>query len=100
MNAPMMLPWLARKWNVGQERTLELWRQACTEARSTGGEEDKSAFWGLAKDRWIDLLDQEVMARHPVTETPWIMMRLNFLRLVANVRFWIASRRPRLTTSY
>lgn len=95
MNAPMILPWLASKWDVSQERTLALWQQACAEARSAVGPELSSAYWGHAKSRWIDLLDQEVIARYPATETPWIMIHLNLLRLAATVRFWFNARGAR-----
>lgn len=95
MNAPMILPWLASKWDVSQERTLALWQQACADARSAVGPEPSSAYWAHARSRWIDLLDQEVIARYPATETPWIMIHLNLLRLVATVRFWFNARGPR-----
>lgn len=88
MNAPMILPWLARKWGVSEERTLALWNQACVHADRVVGTDHNSAYWGHAKARWIDLLDHEVLARYPVTATPWIMMRLNLLRLLASVRIW------------
>lgn len=88
MNAPMILPWLARKWGVSETRTLTLWNEACRDAQDVFGETRNSAYWGHAKARWIDLLDQEVIARYPVTETPWIMMRLNLLRLLVSVRIW------------
>lgn len=88
MNAPMILPWLARKWGVSEERTLALWNEACLDADYAVGATRNSVYWGHAKARWIDLLDQEVIARYPVTETPWIMMRLNLLRLWAGVRSW------------
>lgn len=88
MNAPMILPWMAHKWGVSEERTLALWNEACIDADHVVGADRNSAYWGHAKSRWIDLLDQEVIARYPVTETPWIMMRLNLLRLFASVRMW------------
>ncbi len=30
-----------------------------------------------------------MIARYPAAETPWIMMRLNLLRLWAGVRMWV-----------
>jgi hypothetical protein len=88
MNAPMILPWLARKWSVSEARTLALWNEACFDADHVVGETRNSAYWNHARARWIDLLDQEVIARFPATETPWIMIRLNLLRLLASVRMW------------
>ncbi len=95
MNAPMMLPWLARTWEVSDARALELWRQACRDADVAIGHNPSPSYWGFAKSRLIDLLDSEVMARYPVIETPWIMMQLNLLRLVAEVRFWLSARTQR-----
>lgn len=99
MNAPMILPWLASKWNVDQQRTLQLWQLACADAEATVGAERTSAYWALARERWIDLLDQEVIASYPVIETPWIMIRLNLLRLAATVRFWFNARRGGFATA-
>jgi hypothetical protein len=93
MNAPMMLPWLARKWDVSDERALELWREACRDAAVATGEHSSSDYWGFARGRLIDLLDAEVIARYPAIETPWIMIQLNLLRFIAAVRCWIFARR-------
>lgn len=92
MKAPMILPWLARRWNVTESRALELWNRACQEADAALGPAPSSRYWALAKSRLIDLLDSEVMARVPVCDTPWVMMYLNVLRLVAEFRFWRCSR--------
>ena len=86
MNAPMILPWLARKWRVSDARALELWRQACREAEAATGKTSSSRYWGIAKRRMFDLLDNEVIARYPVVETPWVMIQLNLLHLVATIR--------------
>ena len=91
MNAPMMLPWLARIWGVSDERALVLWCRACAEAERSTGERHTSRYWAEAKSRLMDLLDAEAVASYPVLETPWMMIHLNLLRLVATVRFWIGS---------
>ena len=88
MNAPMMLPWLAHKWDVSDARALELWQQACLDAERITGDQSSSRYWEVAKSRLIDLLDNEVIARYPATETPWIMIQLNLLRFL----FWIGVR--------
>ncbi len=88
MNAPMMLPWLARKWDVSDARALELWHQACREAEKTTGEYSSSRYWEVANSRLIDLLDNEIIARYPVMETPWIMIQLNLSRFF----FWMGVR--------
>jgi len=95
MAAPMMLPWLARKWGVNDERALELWQQACRDAEAVMGERRSSHYWGYVKNRFIDLLDAEAIAAYPVLDTPWIMIQLNILRFVAGVRLWLARREAR-----
>lgn len=100
MKAPMILPWLAKKWGVSQTRTLELWKHACQEADEAIGKEKTSAYWKFAKERWIDLLDHEVLGRYPAAETPWIMIHLNLLRMVASIRVFVGARLPRLGNSY
>ena len=97
MKAPMILPWLARKWDVSDERALELWRQACQDAEAATGDHTSSRYWDVAKSRMFDLLDNEVIARYPDTETPWVMIHLNVLRLIAGVRFWISAMERRLS---
>lgn len=94
MQAPMILPWLARKWDVSDARALALWDRACLDAIEAYGEQCSSRSLGYAKSRMFDLLDLEVIARYPVTETPWILIRLNLLRLVASVRCLFAPFSP------
>jgi hypothetical protein len=88
MNAPKILPWLARKWNVSDARALELWRRACREAEAAAGNRCSPRFWGITQSRLLDLMDAEVLARYPATETPWITIQLNVLRFLATVRCW------------
>ena len=92
MNAPMILPWLARKWDVSDACALELWQQACMDAEAITGDCASSRYWGVAKSRLFDLLDNEVIARYPPTEAAWIMIRLNVLRLFAWIRCSISAR--------
>ncbi len=89
MNAPMMLPWLARRWGVSDERALALWRRACIEAEHLTGERHTPRYWETAKSRLMNLLDAEAVASYPVLETPWVMIQLSLLRIVAMIRFWI-----------
>jgi len=86
-----MLPWLARKWGVSDARALELWRQACSDTQAVIDDHTSSAYWGAVKTRMFDLLDGEVFARNPVIETPWLMINLNFLRFMSELRLWSAS---------
>ena len=97
MKAPMILPWLARKWDVSDARALELWDQACLDAAEAYGSHVSSRYLGYAKSRLFDLLDNEVIARYPVTDTPWVMIRLNLLRFFAGGRCLIAYLAQRLS---
>ena len=96
----MILPWLARKWNVNDARALELWRQACQYAEAASGDRNSSYYWGIAKSRMFDLLDNEVIASYPITETPWVMIHLNVLRLIAGIRFWFSTMDRRFSSGY
>lgn len=98
MDAPMMLPWMARKWDVSDARALALWRQACQEADVITGSPSSPRYWAYAKSRWVDLLDNDVIARYPALATPWIMMQLNVLRVLAWVRSWAGARERTLLT--
>lgn len=95
VNAPMILPWLARKWGVSDARALKLWEAACRDAEATTGERGSPRYWGIAKERLLDRLDMEVVASYPATEMPWIMIRLNILRFVAAIRYWVDARKQR-----
>ena len=85
MKTPMMLPWLARKWDVSDARALELWREACRYAGEATGDTSSSHYWDVAKRKLNDLLDNEVIARYPAAETPWVMIKLNLMRFF----YWI-----------
>ena len=98
MDAPMLLPWLARKWDVSDARALELWRQACRDAEAVRGEHVSSKYWDIAKGRLIDLLDDKVMARCSVLETPWVMIQLNLRRVYAWLHYWTGARGHTLLT--
>ena len=95
MKAPMILHWLARKWGVSDERALALWVHACDDAFYATGERDTSRYWGKAKSRLMDLLDEEVLATHPASQTPWLMINLSIKRVVAHVRIWLSNDRRR-----
>ena len=85
MKTPMMLPWMARKWDVSDARALELWQEACRYAEKATGDASSSDYWDAAKSKLIDLLDNEVISRYPATETPWVMIQLNLMRFF----YWI-----------
>ena len=97
MKAPMILPWLARRWGVSDARALELWRQACSDADVATMNRAAPEYWGFAKARLIDLLDKEVLSRYPATDVYGQMINLSVLRLVAQFKFWLAARKDALS---
>ena len=60
MNAPKILPWIARKAGISDELALKLWRRAVSEAEYLTGKTEGSAYWGLAVDRFLSIVEDEV----------------------------------------
>jgi hypothetical protein len=60
MNAPKILPWIARKAGITDELALKLWRRAVSEAEYLTGQTEGSAYWGLAIDRFLSIVEDEV----------------------------------------
>lgn len=56
MKTPMVLPWLAHRAGVDDERAEVLWRIACHQAGWMTGGRDRSSFWGAALQRLCNLL--------------------------------------------
>jgi cysteine synthase len=48
MQAPKILPWIARKAGISDELALKLWRRAASEAEYLTGQSTGSEYWGLA----------------------------------------------------
>jgi len=60
MNAPMILPWIARKAGITDELALKLWRRAASEAEYLTGKTEGSDFWGLSVERFLSIVEDEV----------------------------------------
>jgi hypothetical protein len=60
MNAPKILPWIARKAGISDELALKLWRRAVSEAEYLTGKTEGSAYYGLAVDRFLTIVEDEV----------------------------------------
>lgn len=63
MNAPMYLPWLARKAGISDEQALELWHEALRHATDTTGWVGGPEYWAAAHDRLLELTDAERQRR-------------------------------------
>lgn len=99
MNAPKILPWIARKAGISDELALKLWRRALSEAEFLTGQAEGSAYWGLAVERFLIIVEDEVGASPSYGLTPaprisWMWQhqtRLSLLSLMAaqnTYRFW------------
>lgn len=60
MNAPKILPWIARKAGISDELALKLWRRALSEAEYLIGKPEGSEYWGLTVERFLSIVEDEV----------------------------------------
>lgn len=99
MNAPKILPWIARKACISDELALKLWRRAVSEAEYLTGKADGSEFWGLAIERFLGIVEDEVGSQPEYSLTPaprlsWMwhhQTRMSLLSLMAaqnTYRYW------------
>lgn len=99
MQAPKILPWVARKAGISDELALKLWRRAVTEAEHLTGQTNSSEYWGLAVERFLAIVEDEVgdTPEYQLTPAPklsWVwrhQTRMSLLSLMAAqnaYRFW------------
>ena len=99
MNAPKILPWIARKAGISDELALKLWRRAVSEAEYLTGQTEGSAYWGLAIDRFLNIVEDEVGSVQsynlsPAPQLSWMwrhQSRMSLLSLAATqnaYRYW------------
>lgn len=99
MNAPKILPWIARKAGISDELALKLWRRALSEAEFICGKAEGSCYWGMAVERFLAIVDDEVgeTLEYSLTPAPrlsWMwhhQTRMSLLSLMAaqnTYRFW------------
>ena len=99
MNAPKILPWIARKAGISDELALKLWRRAVSEAECLSGKTDGAEFYGLAVERFLAIVEKEIGRTPEYTLTPaprlsWMwhhQTRMSLLSLMAAqnaYRFW------------
>ena len=60
MKAPKILPWIARKAGISDELALKLWRRAASEAEYLTGKSVGSEYCGLAVERFLGIVEDEV----------------------------------------
>jgi hypothetical protein len=99
MKAPKILPWVARKAGISDELALKLWRRAISEAEYLTGKADGSEYWGLAVERFLSIVEDEVGTTPAYNLTPaprlsWMwhhQTRMSMLSLMAAqnaYRYW------------
>ena len=99
MKAPKILPWIARKAGISDELALKLWRRAISEAEYLTGKSEGSEYWGLAIERFLDIVEDEAgttprCALTPAPRLSWMsrhQTRMSLLSLMAaqnTYRFW------------
>jgi hypothetical protein len=99
MKAPKILPWIAKKAGISEELALKIWRRALSEAEYMSGKAEGSEYWGLAVERFLSLIEDEVGRKPEYTLKPaprlsWMFhhqSRMSLLSLVAAenaYRFW------------
>lgn len=102
MQAPKILPRIAHQAGISEELALKLWRRAASEAERLCGKADGAEYWGLAVDRFLDIVEQETGRAAPADLTPaanvaWLwrqQSRASLLTLVATqqaCRVWQAT---------
>lgn len=99
MNAPKILPWIARKAGISDELALKLWRRALSEAEFLTGKAEGSNYWGLAVERFLAIVEDEVGGTPEYTLSPaprlsWMwhhQSRMSLLSMMAaqnTYRYW------------
>jgi len=99
MNAPKILPWIAKKAGISDELALKLWRRAVSEAEYLTGKTEGSEYYGLVLERLLALVEDETgsVPQYNLTPAPrlsWMwhhQTRMSLLSLMAAqnaYRFW------------
>ncbi len=68
---PKLLPWLARRAGVSDERALALWHQALDEATGDGAGVDEATFWKASMTHFRALLEREARVEELSGLNPW-----------------------------
>lgn len=98
MQAPKILPWVAKRAGISEELALKLWRRAVGEAEYLSGQTAGSEFSGLAVERFLSLVEDEISPApsllNPAPQLSWLcrhQTRVSLLSLLAaqnTYRIW------------
>lgn len=95
MNAPKILPWIAKRAGISKAVALKLWRRAAGEAALIVGNHDSSDFFRLSVERFISLAETEA-GRCPLTSgnVTWMwrhqarMASMSLIAAESTYRLW------------
>lgn len=59
MNAPKILPWMARRAGIDDEQALRLWQRAAAESEKSHGCGDGANYHAEAMNRFINSLSAQ-----------------------------------------
>lgn len=59
MNAPKILPWIARKAGIDDTLALKLWRRAAGESEQLCGNCQSAEYYAATLSRFMDLVEEE-----------------------------------------
>lgn len=94
MKSPMILPWIAHRAGISEERAEELWREALCYATEQTGWVGTSEYWEAAEKRLLTLVARENHAGClPTPELSWMVRlqsRIAHLPLIAAERWSVA----------
>lgn len=74
MKTPKILPWLAGKADIGEERAEALWREACVQAAAITGECNTGVYWETTLHILRKRLDVERWRTHSPLAWPWLLV--------------------------
>ncbi len=91
LTAPKILPWVASKADISDELALKLWRRAVSETEFLTGKTEGSDYCGLAVERFLALVEDEVgetpqYSPSPASRLSWMwrhQARMVLLSLIA-----------------
>lgn len=90
MKTPKILPWLAHRTGVSDERAEDLWRAACQQATALTGEGDGPCYWGAAVQTLLDLLEAERWKAGTAFVWPWLLLQYGIEQWSLLARRWLA----------
>ncbi|HAY28602.1 MAG TPA: hypothetical protein PLC86_10450 [Candidatus Accumulibacter phosphatis] len=86
----MLLPWLASRARISEERAELLWREAMLQAEETVGEKDTSCYWGAALTTLQELLVLERWRPQAAALWPWLLLQGGIERWSWFSRHWLS----------